>query len=395
MIRRACVALITSVLLLPLFSGTAAAYEPRGGPVFNQPVPNGDPDTFNIANHITRAIRGVPGKSRRVPNPRIKIATYSHDLKGTTDALIAAHRRGVSVQMVINDNWTSRETERMIRRIGKNRNARSFVHVCKGACRGVGPRTNQHAKMYLFSRTGRARSVVMTGSANTTGFAAKVHWNDLFTAKRVPNLYKVYVKVFNQMRKDDGDPNGYLPYRADGYDGYFFPRYGFTRAKDPVVDRLNAIRCDAGRGGVDGRSTIRVNMYAWSGDRGLWIAKKMAELKRRGCNVRAIVSNQGTHVLGELRRAGIPVRSASLDLDGNPYNGWENKGHEVFTHEKWMTLNGRYKGTLGKHVWTGSDNWSDLSNNNDEATIHVRGPNTHRRYVKNFDLIWSRWSRAL
>jgi hypothetical protein len=46
-------------------------------------------------------------------------------------------------------------------------------------------------------------------------------------------------------------------------------------------------------------------------------------------------------------------------------------------------------------VWTGSDNWSDLSNNNDEATIHVRGPNTHRRYVKNFDMIWSRWSRAL
>jgi hypothetical protein len=60
-----------------------------------------------------------------------------------------------------------------------------------------------------------------------------------------------------------------------------------------------------------------------------------------------------------------------------------------------MTLNGRYKGRVGKHVWTGSDNWSDLSNNNDEVTIHVRGPNTYRRYMNNFDLIWNRWSRRL
>jgi hypothetical protein len=395
MIRRAFVALVASVAVLPFFSGPAAAYEPGGGPVFNQPVPNGDPDKYRIAKHITRAIQGVPRRSARVPHPAIKIATYSHDLKGTTDALIAAHRRGVSVQMVINDNWTSYQTKRLIQRLGKNRNARSFVHVCKGACRGAGTRTNQHAKMFLFSRTGRARNVVMTGSANTTGFAAKVHWNDMFTAKRVPNLYDVYARVFRQMKNDDGDPNGYLPYRADGYDGYFFPKYGFTKSEDPVLHRLNAIRCDAGRGGVGGRSTIRINMYAWTGDRGLWLAKKLAELKRRGCNVRAIVSSQGALVLGELKRGGVTVKSASLDLDGNPYNGWENKGWEVFTHEKWMTLNGRYKGRLGKHVWTGSDNWSDLSNNNDEVVIHVRSERYYARYMNHFDLIWNRWSRRL
>ena len=381
--------------MLPFFSGPAAAYEPVGGPVFNQPVPNGDPDKYRIASHITRAIRGVPGRSARVPHPAIKIATYSHDLKGTTDALIGAHRRGVSVQIVINDNWTSYQTKRLIQVLGKNRNARSFVHVCRGACRGAGSRTNQHAKMYLFSRTGVARNVVMTGSANTTGFAAKVHWNDMFTAKNVPNLYDVYRRVFEQMKSDDGDPNGYLPYSADGYDGYFFPKYGFTRAEDPALDRLNAIRCDAGLGGIDGRSTIRINMYAWTGDRGLWLAERLAELRRRGCNVRAIVSNQGASVLSTLKKAGIAVRSASLDLDGNPNNGWENKGWEVFTHSKWMALNGSFQGSVGKHVWTGSDNWSDLSNNNDEATIHVQGARTYTRYMDNFDLIWTRWSRRL
>ena len=382
-------------MLLSVSVSTAVAYEPDSGPTFNQPVPNGDQDAYRIVNHITGAVRGVPAYDPLFPRPEIKIATYSHDLNGVTDELIEAHRRGVSVQMVINDNWTSYQTKRLIQVLGGDRGARSFVHVCRGACRGAGSRTNQHAKMYLFSHTGTATDVVMTGSANTTGFAAKVHWNDMFTAKDVPNLYDVYAKVFEQMKSDDGDPNGYLPYRADGYDGYFFPKYGFSRAEDPVLDRLNAIRCDAGSGGISGRSAIRINMYAWTGDRGLWLAERLAELKRQGCNVRAIVSNQGASVLSTLKRAGIAVRSASLDLDGNPNNGWENKGWEVFTHSKWMVLNGSFKGSLGKHVWTGSDNWSDLSNNNDEASIHIRGAGTYARYMDNFDLIWTRWSRRL
>jgi hypothetical protein len=92
-------------------------------------------------------------------------------------------------------------------------------------------------------------------------------------------------------------------------------------------------------------------MYAWSGNRGLWIAEKMAQLK--------------------------------------------GSGFEIFTHEKWMELNGNFKGSLGKHVWTGSDNWSDISNNNDEATIHAQGAGYYSRYVDNLNLIWNRWSRPL
>lgn len=37
-------------------------------------------------------------------------------------------------------------------------------------------------------------------------------------------------------------------------------------------------QCEVG-GRLNGKTAIRVNMYAWSGNRGLWIAEKMAQLK--------------------------------------------------------------------------------------------------------------------
>jgi phosphatidylserine/phosphatidylglycerophosphate/cardiolipin synthase-like enzyme len=424
-------AVAVQVLLLPAF---AFAYAPDTYPRFNRPRPSGNPSVQRIVNHLVTAIQNVPRYAPPGPNldtnddtvpdaydldgdgepddthapldvpdtveqlfprPEIKIATYSHNLQRVNDALIAAHARGVSVQMVQNNNSISAQSRQLMRRLGTNRKARSFLHVCRGACRGAGTISNQHAKMYLFSRTGTATHVVMTGSANTTTYAATVHWNDLFTVRNAPRLYDVYRKVFLQMKADDGSPNGYLPYAADGYDGYFFPKYGFSRASDPVMHRLNAVSCRAPGGGVKGRTAIRVNMYAWYGTRGNWIAAKMAQLKRRGCDIRAIVSGQGRTVLRTLKSVGIPVRSASLNLNGRSNDGFEGSGLEVFTHEKWMVLNGSFRGALGRHVWTGSDNWSDISNNNDEVTIHVRSGTYHSRYMDNFNLIWRSWSRRL
>jgi hypothetical protein len=395
MSRRLFIVLCVVVAHALLLPGAAFAYSPDTNPRFNQPRPAGNPFVFRIANHLVAAIQNVPRYAPPSPRPEIKIATYSHNLQRVNDALIAAHRRGVSVQMVQNNNAISPQTRELMRILGTDRSKPSFVHVCNGACRGTGTLTNQHAKMYLFSRSGTAKNVVMTGSANTTTFAAKTHWNDLFTVVNAPNLYDVFRKVFLQMKADDNSPNGYLPYAADGYDGYFFPKYGFTRDTDPVMHRLNAVRCSALGGGVNGRTAIRINMYAWSGERGQWIANKMAQLKRRGCIISALVSFQGRRVLQILKSSGIPVRSASLNLNGRWNDGFEGTGYEVFTHEKWMALNGSYRGSLGRHVWTGSDNWSDISNNNDEATIHVRSATRQTSYMKNFGLIWNRWSRRL
>ncbi|CAN5686379.1 hypothetical protein BH10ACT10_BH10ACT10_19130 [soil metagenome] len=47
----------------------------------------------------------------------IKVAAYSNDRKHIADALIRANARGVHVQVLLNDNFTSRQT-RHINRTG-------------------------------------------------------------------------------------------------------------------------------------------------------------------------------------------------------------------------------------------------------------------------------------
>src|SRR3954454_14919865 len=191
-----CVAVAEALFL----AGAASAYSPDTSPRFNSPRPAGNPNVHRIVNHLRAAIGHVPAYTSPRPRPEIDIATYSHNLPQVNDALIAAHRRGVSVQLVQNNNVISAETRKLMRALGTDRRRRSFVHVCDGACRGAGTLSNQHAKMYLFSRSGTAHDVVMTGSANTTTYGAKVQWNDLFTVVDAPRLYDVFHRVFKQMK---------------------------------------------------------------------------------------------------------------------------------------------------------------------------------------------------
>src|SRR5207342_897896 len=61
---------------------------------------------------------------------------------------------------------------------------------------------NLHMKVYAFSRTGAARNVVMTGSANLPDRAASLQWNELYTMNNEAPLYNTFVRVFNQLKHD-------------------------------------------------------------------------------------------------------------------------------------------------------------------------------------------------
>ena len=81
----------------------------------------------------------------------IKVAAYSNDRKDIADALIAAHRRGVNVQMLLNDNFTSRQTKRIQRELGSRHVASpASCGSATSSCRGK--RGNLHSKFYLFSQ---------------------------------------------------------------------------------------------------------------------------------------------------------------------------------------------------------------------------------------------------
>ena len=111
-----------------------------------------------------------------------------------------AHARGVDVQMVVNDNGTSKWTAELRRALGHNVHKDNFVFICHQSCRGGAG--NLHLKVYSFDKTGGARDVIMTGSTNLTDRAVHLQWNDLFTIVGDEGLFDTWLQVFNQLKKD-------------------------------------------------------------------------------------------------------------------------------------------------------------------------------------------------
>jgi phosphatidylserine/phosphatidylglycerophosphate/cardiolipin synthase-like enzyme len=176
--------------------------------------------------------------------------------------------------------------------------------------------------------------------------------------------------------------------------GAIIPR--IEKENDPLWLRLNQVDCQAPRGyGQHRRTIIRVMMYAWVGDRGQYLAQKAAQLDRRGCVFRVILSGAGSRVKKILRRGGVQMRSADLDTDHDKETGFDDTPWEHFTHEKWMSLNGTYAGTPLRVVWTGSENWSDKSEVNDEVTVTIPRRQAHKVYARHFERLWRHNTRRL
>ncbi len=136
-------------------------------------------------------------------------------------------------------------------------------------------------------------------------------------------------------------------------------------------------------------------MYGWRGARGADLARRVAALRGQGCRVQALVSAAGPDVVEILLAAGVRVRSASLDVDGNVATGFETSGWEHFVHEKWMTVDGTWDGSATRAVWTGSENWSDVSLLNDELVVMIPRAPIHDAYVAHFDSVWADHSRSM
>ncbi len=385
MFRKVSAVLTTAVVLVATFAGAASAYTPEPGPLFNNP--RGNLEAKNrLLTKIVRTINSTP------PHSVIRIAAYSNDRRDVVDALIAAHKRGVDVQMVLNDNWTSGQTNRLARVIGRDPNRRSFLSICAGSCRGG--YGNQHMKFYLFTKAGSAKNVVMQGSVNTTGYGARTQWNDLFTTTGKKKLLDLYTKIFEQLVRDRRVSTPFVHKTVGRYEVEFNPHPHTTPDTDPVMRRLNGIRCTATNGtGRNGHTVIRIAMYGWRAERGMYLADKVASLDKKGCDVRVIASAPGHQVVGKLKRGGVLIKSADLDLDNNENTGFGDTAYEVFTHQKYMAVSGSYRGAMGYDVWDGSENWSGMGLINDEVTLRIPNKGAFNGFTANFDYVWANWSR--
>ncbi|WP_322919806.1 phospholipase D-like domain-containing protein [Nocardioides renjunii] len=382
----------------------AQAAPPMASVIFNDPT--GDEEAQNrIADHIRRAVDATPRHGA------IRMAAYSFDRPDIAHALArACTRRQVSVQVVLNDNAVSPSSRRLRRLLGADADSSrgacgtrsgdhepvpSFVKVCHASCR-LGDRGNQHMKMYLFSASGDTQHVVMLGSANLTGYSAGVHWNDLVTFTGSQQLYDDYAHVFDELAADRTVTTPGVQVAHGDVTTSIAPGPSTTPDSDVVAARLARVGCHALPGtGHAGRTVVRIGMYGWQGHRGLDLARRVARLSQQGCRVQALVSAACPEVVETLLRAGVRVRSASLDVDGDVATGFEDSGWEHFVHEKWMSVDGTWDGSATRAVWTGSENWSDVSLLNDEVVVMIPRARVHDAYVAHFDDIWSRHSKKI
>lgn len=368
---------------------------PRAGAVFNDPM-GGFKKRTRVIQQVHQAIKHTP------PGATIRIATYNIDRRDTARLLVKAHKRGVNVQVIVNDNIVGKVIRGLQSKLGGNRKARSFLHICRSACRNGSRVGNLHLKIYSFSQAGAARSVVISSSSNLGYGAAAGQWNDALTLYDDDALFEAWTGVFEQLKRDRTAKPRRLEYRGEVVGIEFQRLFGESRNRvllggrgaggDPQLKRLQQVDCAAPDGLGDGRghTVVRVNMYAWYAGRGERLARELASMRAEGCDIAVVGSVVSGPVVRILQRAGIPVRIADWDWGPKPStSGFEIVfGSRCYSHLKYVTVNGTFRGVPGRVVWTGSENWSPPGLSSDEVTFEVRDPAVVAAYDAQWQLMY-------
>ena len=240
-----------------LRAATSRSWAAPSGPFFN------DPHLKKGWYRIERKVIDTIRHTRK--GATIRIAIYSLDRMPVAKALVDAHRRGVKVQILLNDHWENPAMQVVRAEIGADRSAKSFIYKCNQSCRGAANEFNNlHSKFYSFSQAGKTRHVLAVGSANMTLNADRHQWNDLYFTSGYYELFRQFVGLFNDMRNDYDtrqEPMSFcgIPLGAvcedsiDKYTAWAFPKQSGPR-NDLVLDMLGRIQCLTPDGAGDRRA---------------------------------------------------------------------------------------------------------------------------------------------
>lgn len=348
----------------PLAARAAAPdrYTPKPGPTFNSPL--GDTNARRAIFH--KIIRSINSSAR---GSDIKILSWNFLTRAGTDALLAAQRRGVQVQVLM--DATNNEEDfpngpfRRLRyelRQGNDRapkGVRSWARTCDHSCRGPGGAA--HAKLFMFSKVGDVRRVVMQGSANFTLASTNNQWNDIYTHTRTRSVWRFYDRIFREAAKDR---KAKRPFASRDFKGFRLMMFPIAAQRDPVMDLLNKVKCWEATNTPGGRTIIRMAPDVIRQARGLALARKVRQLWDRGCDIKIGYTVIGIDVGRVLRspagRGPIPMKHLTQDFD-------EDGEFDNYFHLKAMTVVGNVRGDRsGYVVLNGSANWSSLARNSDE-----------------------------
>ncbi|HET6939159.1 MAG TPA: phospholipase D-like domain-containing protein [Nocardioides sp.] len=379
------------------------------GAFFNNPHVNAD--RFKIERRIIETLRHVP------KGETVRIAAYSFDRVPMANALIAAHKRGVKIQMLLNDHQDTHAMKMVRAALGTNRYAKNFIYKCKQGCRTFADQyRNLHSKFYMFTRAGKSKDVMVVGSHNMTRNAIYHQWNDAYFMSGDKPLFDQFTGVFKDMKKDYntkqppirfcGTPKGAAcDDSVDKYTTWIFPKTS-TSKSDVVLDMLRKIQCltPDGSGGYT-RTHLALSMHTMRGARGDYLASAIRQKWAEGCDFRVSYGLIGYHtkqILGaSTARGRIPLRSTGLDYHPDDdfdlnHDGEDDVILDYYTHQKYFVIQGTYNGHPNTQmVLTGSSNWASLGTAEDEVFFTVRGATNAKRYLANFNSFWNNghWSR--
>ena len=300
------------------------------------------------------------------------------------DALIRAHKRGVTVYVAQNGEKSSTQMDRVRTTIGPGR-----WHICRtpsaaGVVEGcLSTRVNSymHAKALTFSKTGTSKYVVVDGTTNMTYHGNE--GNDMVVTRGDPVLYWAYRDWFGDafhLRKDDDyltSAHGTRSSSAASAKVYFSPQSNSTggtsneAATDVMARTLKRLTP------TSGCSVKFMERYV---DNRPHVIAELVRVKRGGCFVKVISDTITQKHLDTLWAAGIPVRKT------------ERKTAFGFTtriHHKNFVMEGKIDGVAGRRmVATGSQNvtWSSHRFADESFMVLGHGP-TVDTYEATFDRV--------
>jgi phosphatidylserine/phosphatidylglycerophosphate/cardiolipin synthase-like enzyme len=367
---------------------TPSHLNPHRGAIFNNPY-GGRVAAHRIEHHIVQTIDSVKR------GHKIRIASWNFRSNTIANALIRAHHRGVSVQVIMDyGNWNPDLPNAIARRVhialskgDKHRKPamRSWLRRCHSSCRGH--HGISHIKFYAFDKVQKTKDVVMYGSTNATELAAAIQWNDIYTVTKSASKYDFFLKEFNSMKHDKAVKQGYLhkSWSHGRFQIDFYPYRGKGAKGDPVLNALDQVRCTGATHGtgVGGHTKIRIAQTATYGARGIALAHRLATMKQRGCNIRLVYAMFGGNALKIMRAAHVPLTHLAYDINCDGI-------YDRYLHMKSMTVSGVFgKNTHARITWNGSANWTPVSLASDEVVGRIQKGSVTGVYANWIDYLFT------
>lgn len=373
------------------FAPTATAadgvvFVPTAGPLFSDPTsdPEG-PGARRIITLLDDLVTNSPAGST------IRVATMKLNVQTTVDALVAAHRRGVTVRVILPVRFRSdAPSQALVRELNRRRTGpadSSYVAFCHHACLADKAYSEAHSKLYLFSSSGTGRQIVVTSSSNITDSGYRTAFNDAYTVVGNAALYVTARQYVDRLHLDRTPrSNPYRSVSSGGTEMKFFPDFDTGARRDAVSSIFSNIHCRAGSGSGDGNGHTVVSLVQpeWSANRS-YIIDRLAQLRAKGCVVQVLTTRGGAApaMLRKFIRSRLPARYS---------DHFRGSTRTSYAHSKYIAISGGFYDNPSTHtVFTGSTNMTLTGTRaSDNAMLRIReDAAVYASYAANFKRLWS------